>query len=133
MKKYHNVLLVDDDDSSNFLNKRIIEKLNLADETHVCDNGKVALEYIMSNCRLGTVPPCPCPDIVLLDINMPVMNGFEFLSKYETTDGLEKEKCKIYILTSSSDPNDLTRAKDFHIEGYINKPLTREKLLDIFQ
>ena len=133
MNKYHHVLLVDDDDSSNFLNSRIINKLNLADETHVCGNGRAALEYMINNCKLGTVPPCPCPDLMLLDINMPVMDGFEFLSKYTEMDGLEKGKCKIYILTSSSDPNDLRRAKDFHIAGYLNKPLTREKLLSIFQ
>lgn len=133
MKKYQNVLLVDDDDSSNFLNERIIKKLNLAEETHVCGNGKSALDYIISNCKSGTVPPGSCPDLVLLDINMPVMDGFEFLAKYETIDGLQKERRKIYILTSSSDPNDLRRAKNFQIEGYLNKPLTREKLLALVQ
>lgn len=128
MSKLRSILLVDDDDTTNFINQRVIDHLSIAEKVHVSLNGEEALAY------LRELPPSSeekseiLPDLILLDINMPVMNGFEFLEEFHNWELPHKEAVTIIMLSSSSHELDLARAKKFNVTDYINKPLTVDKL-----
>ncbi len=124
MKKYNCVLLVDDDLVSCFLNKEILTTLEVTDDIHTAGNGEEALHFISENQKKQN----HCPDLIFLDINMPVMDGFQFLSELEKLQNGQLQIAKIIILTSSNNPVDRKLATQFHISGYINKPLTWENL-----
>lgn len=118
MKQFKCVLLVDDDVVSNFLNKEILSSIGITNEFHVVTNGEEAINFINNN--VGS----DCPDLIFLDINMPVMDGFQFLEEFEQFPNQQRERIKIVMLTSSSNKKDIERAYQFPILGYLNKPLT---------
>lgn len=120
-------LLVDDDAINNFINQRLIEDLAVTKSLSLANNGLEALEYLKQNCEQDHT----CPDLILLDINMPVMDGFEFLQEFSTLQLPNKEKIKVVMLTTSTSHKDAQRLKDFKIDGFINKPLTEEKILEL--
>ena len=128
MKKLKNVFLIDDDEAGNFLSERVISGMKITDHTLTFDNGKDALDFMVKSCGGNNKNPEVCPELILLDINMPVMDGFQFLHELENNSILPKEKLKIFILTSSNNPSDIEKAKQFNVDGYIHKPITRQKL-----
>lgn len=131
MKKVHCILLVDDDETSNFISQSVIDKLSFAKHTHQAINGKEALEFLLDQCTKESVDLCP--EVVFLDINMPVMNGLEFLSEFSKYDQSFQQVPEIFILTSSNDPDDKAYADQYSIvKGYISKPLTIDKLSHYF-
>lgn len=119
-------MLVDDDQINNFINKRIINKLNITNEVKVALNGEEALEHIERFCNQNG----DCPELIFLDINMPVMNGFEFLNEFKNLNLKNKDEVKIIVLTTSSNPGDLQKLKEHSIKGFLNKPLTEKKILE---
>lgn len=127
MSKINSILLVDDDQINNFINKRIIGKLNIADNVSIASNGEEALDYIQKYCKKSG----SCPELIFLDINMPVMNGFEFLNEFKNIDLNNKNQVKIIVLTTSSNPGDMQKLKQYSIKGFLNKPLTEKKILEI--
>ncbi len=121
MKK---ILLIDDDEPTNFLNGIIIRQANCAEELVVNSSAKEALEYLEDARKSGVLP-----DLILLDLNMPIMNGWDFLKQYEK---LELEGVKLIVLTSSINPVDKERAAEIEkIDGFKSKPLSRDMLEDI--
>jgi CheY-like chemotaxis protein len=123
-KRLHKVLLVDDDEVTNFLNEDIIREMDFAEEVKVARNGKEALNYIEQTCNPAT--EAKTVDLILLDINMPVMDGFEFLQHFNAMPA--RQGSKIIILTTSDNYRDMQRAEKYNIQGYINKPLSKEKI-----
>jgi response regulator of citrate/malate metabolism len=119
------VLLVDDDGVTNFINHRLIKKLNITSSIHSAINGseaiKFLLDYASKNNNNG-------PELILLDINMPVLDGFEFLEQFEKLKLKNKDKIKIIVLTTSTHQKDIKKIASHSTIGYINKPLTIEKL-----
>ncbi|MGF1638273.1 MAG: response regulator [Cyclobacteriaceae bacterium] len=131
MKNFHCILLVDDDETSNFISRRMINSLSLAEHTHQAINGKEAIDFLLDKCMKASMSLCP--EVVFLDINMPVMNGLEFLSEFSKYDQKLPHVPEIFILTSSNNPDDRAFTDKFSmVKGYINKPLTIEKLKDQF-
>ena len=127
MRKLERILLIDDDIVNNFLNIRIIENLHLANEIKTFLNGEEAIHYLEWYCvQEGK----KCPELILLDLNMPVMDGFEFLNIFNKLK-FKKQHVEIAILTSSQDDRDLKRVKSFGIQYYLNKPLTKENLRNL--
>lgn len=124
-----NVLLVDDDKICNFINKKALETLGFIKDIHTALNGKEALQ-LFNDYYLGA---SILPDIILLDLNMPIMDGFEFLEIFRGLKLPNKERVKIIIVTSSSNPDDIRRVKNFGINQYIQKPLTREDFLEALE
>lgn len=125
--KLKRILLVDDDNINNFINQRLIKKLNIAEEVSVAVNGEEAIKTIMNANNEHW------PELILLDINMPVMNGFEFLEEYKKLDIPNKDNVVIVMLTTSTNQNDMARSKDIPIRGFLNKPLTEDKLEKIMK
>jgi CheY-like chemotaxis protein len=129
MDKCKSILLVDDDDISNFINQRVIAAANITEHIHITKNGLEALKYLRTQCNEKNES---CPEVILLDVKMPVMDGFEFLEEFEMTEKRLSGKIKIILLTSSNNPSDIEQAKKYNISGYINKPLTSDKLNEVF-
>ncbi|HXA00784.1 MAG TPA: response regulator [Cytophagaceae bacterium] len=126
MAKLNCILLIDDDSITNFINERLIRKLNVTNGVKVAMNGEEAIQYIEGLCEKGEL----CPELILLDINMPVMNGFEFIRAFENLNIKNKDKVKIIILTTSKNIKDVELLKSLGNFEFINKPLTEEKLFN---
>jgi CheY-like chemotaxis protein len=117
------ILLVDDDPVNNFLNQRLLEKLAVADQLLVALNGQEAFALLEQYC-----PDEACPALILLDVNMPVMNGFEFLHAYQQLPLDQKEAIVIIMLTTSLHPQDVERGQELNVAGFLSKPLTVDKV-----
>jgi CheY-like chemotaxis protein len=115
MDKLNQILLVDDDYVDNFLNKRILENMNLAKEILICVSSTEALEHVKVN----------HPELILLDINMPIMSGLEFLEMLQQHNNFE---CPVVVLTSSNHPGDIAKAAELRVSYYLVKPLTEDKV-----
>jgi CheY-like chemotaxis protein len=126
MQKVERLLLVDDDHVSNMLTEMVLKDMERFTSFQVAVNGQEALDYLEITARLD---PDAFPQLILLDLNMPVMDGFEFL---EQVTGLRLPALPpIIVLSSSRDATDLSRAKKFPILGYLNKPIEPEMLLSL--
>lgn len=134
-KKLNCVLLVDDDKGTNFINQMIIKKADIANHVQTVLNGKEALDFITNKGvyeKTGNVFPQPM--LTLLDINMPVMDGWEFLEAYHALDDNQKGKIIIIMLTTSLNPDDKTRADEIsEISDFKSKPLTLETVDEIMK
>src|SRR6478735_2255287 len=122
------VMLVDDNDTDNFIHKRVIELTGFANKIIVKNSGKSALEFLQAN--QSTLENLP--DIIFLDINMPIVDGFVFLFEYENFPDELKQKCKVVILSSSDNKRDIDRIVDNeYVINFITKPLSEEALSDL--
>ncbi len=127
-KKINLVMLVDDNDTDNFISQKIIELNGFADRVIAKNSGKSALEYLEANEN----NPSELPDVIFLDINMPIVDGFVFLFEFERFNDELKKKCKIAILSSSDNKRDIERIVDNdYVVKYITKPLTQDALIEI--
>lgn len=122
--------LVDDDDIFVFLTTKIIEQTNLVDLIKGFGNGLDAINFLKENKNNVDA----LPDIILLDLNMPIMNGWQFLEEYNKLNPTIGKKITIYICSSSISPDDITRAKTIsEVSDYIIKPITKDKLIDLIK
>lgn len=129
MEKINCVLLIDDDDTTNKLSQQIITKLDFAKEIKICYNGFEGMDFIMSFSKESHL----CPELILIDIAMPMMNGFEFIETFNKMNFLNKERVTSVILTSSSDLKDIRKAKRMGVNDYLIKPLTKGNLIQLLQ
>lgn len=126
-KKLDCILLIDDDKATNYINERVISRAKIADKIVAVESGYKALDYLKEN----DFTAYPRPDIIFLDINMPGMDGWEFLEEYGEMKEVQKGNI-IVMLTTSSNPDDLRKSATIsHINEFKNKPLTAEKLDEI--
>lgn len=122
------VLLVDDNDTDNFISKRIIEITEFARRVEVKNSGKSALDYLAEHEHT----PENLPSIIFLDINMPVVDGFVFLYEFEKFRELVRTKCKVIILSSSDNKRDIDKiVNNNYVVKFITKPLTEHSLDEI--
>lgn len=130
--KINCVLLVDDDEPTNFLNQMIFESLDVVNQVRVAENGSKALEYL-KKASTGD-ENYPVPNMIFLDINMPAMNGWEFLEYYAAMDADNKADVVVVMLTTSLNPDDRSKAESNpDVTGFESKPLTAEKLEMLLQ
>ncbi len=130
MPKLSCVLLVDDDPTNNFLNQRLLKRLDVAQQVLVAENGQQALDLLNA---ASTLPNPPFPALILLDVQMPVMNGFEFLHAYQQLPANQRRATTVVMLTTSSDARDLAQIKSLLDTTHINKPLTPDKLSSVLE
>lgn len=129
-KKLKNVLLIDDSESDNFYHARKIRKMGITDNIHICYSGPEALDYLRSELE-GVHPQ---PTLIFLDINMPGMNGWEFLEEYEKLDVAQQGEIVLTMLSNSIDARDQERANSYRsIRGYYSKPLSEDYLTSILE
>ncbi len=122
------VMLVDDNDTDNFISKRIIEITKFSKRVEVKNSGKSALDYLRENQNNND----NLPNIIFLDINMPIVDGFVFLYEFDKFNELVKNKCKIIILSSSDNKRDIDKiVNNNHVIKFITKPLTESALDEI--
>lgn len=122
------IMLVDDDQNDNFFHEREIKKINPAITVIEKTTGLDGLEYLESNKENKEV----MPDLIFLDINMPILDGWDFLEKYKQLDKELQDLVVIIMLSTSGYPEDIERAMSFNcVSDYIIKPLTKEKLESI--
>lgn len=131
MKKINCVLLVDDNPGDNYFNKIIIEEAEVCEIIRTANDGTQALSYLTQAGELGQEESYPKPDMIFLDINMPGMDGFEFLRQFERLDENLKSKV-IIMLTTSNDPEEKKEALATKIvKEYITKPLDNATLVNL--
>jgi len=125
MNGWIKVLLIDDSDIDNFINKAIVSKEESVEQIIVKNSGFEALAYLNSIID----QPEAYPDFIFLDIKMPEMTGFEFLEEYKKLSEAIKSYSKIYILSSSIDPLDIEKGKSYTVvKGHLTKPLVHNNL-----
>lgn len=129
-QKLENVLLVDDDEGTNFLNERIIRLSGYVNNIVKAHNGIQALEYL----KLKINSKHPQPEFILLDINMPAMNGWEFMEAYSQLDEAQKAQIIIVMLSTSLNPDDEKKAREIkEINDFRSKPLTMKMFTDLVE
>lgn len=122
------VMLVDDNDTDNFISKRIIEITKFAKKVEIKNSGKSALQYLQDN----QDKPENLPDLIFLDINMPIVDGFVFLFEFEMFPDSVKNKSKIVVLSSSDNKRDIEKIVDNeYVIKFITKPLTDSTLNEV--
>lgn len=122
------ILLIDDDPDDNLIHKHVVEESGLCDEVREAENGLEAIQYLTNTDQ----PGYRRPDVIFLDINMPVMNGFEFLEHYGKLPNDQKSRVLSLMLTTSLHPPDRKREGVFsEVSRYHTKPLTVAMLQEI--
>lgn len=125
------ILLVDDDEINNFISIKLIKKALLNTDIMACLHGKYAIDLLLD---IQKNDPSRMPDYILLDINMPIMNGWEFLDEYTRLNVDPLNKCKVYIISSSVFSNDINKARSYPVvKDFISKPLNVEKIKELFE
>ena len=125
MKKINCILLVDDNPADNEFHTIIIRRADVCSHIKVVTDGRKALDYIIKSGEPNQLEAFPKPELIYLDINMPRMNGFEFLEAYKILDEKLKSKIVIMMLTTSLNPDDKERAVATNeVTEFQNKPLT---------
>jgi len=128
------ILLVDDDETTNILNKRLLEEMQVAKQIKVCTNGREAIEYLTDACSEDSTSDKVCPDLIFLDIKMPVMDGFSFLDEYQNRNLDAKDHVIIMMLTSSASFYDLERLKNYNkVKKHYSKTLTKYDVQEVLQ
>lgn len=123
-------MLIDDNADDNFYHERVIKKSDAAEVVISKQSAKEALQYLKSKQNNGAAHP----ELIFLDINMPGMNGWEFLEEYNTLEKQLQSKAVVVMLTTSENPDDVTKSVELNIAStFKTKPLTKEMLEEIIQ
>jgi CheY-like chemotaxis protein len=126
-EKYSLVLVVDDDPTSVLISSFIVKHLGITEKIEAVNNGKEGLASLMN--YLDQKVSAAKPVLVLLDLMMPVMDGFEFLGEFSKVQ--PKDDINVCVLSSSSQPKDKAKVKELGASFYLEKPLTEEKLMSV--
>ncbi len=130
MKSIKNLFLVDDDEIFTFLTKRTIEETNLVDRIKIFSNGQDAIDFLETAAGNQEL----LPDVILLDINMPILDGWGFLEEFILLKPSIGKQITIYVVSTSISPYDIDRAKNISdVSDFIIKPITKSGLIGILK
>ena len=126
--RFNNFFLIDDDTTSNFLNEKMIKNTGLIKNIKTFNYANIALNELKKSLSNTN----DFPDVILLDIRMPYMDGWEFLEEFQKFPKPILEKCKLFMFSASEDSEDIEKSKTYKIvKGFIHKPLTLTKLHEL--
>jgi CheY-like chemotaxis protein len=127
--KYHLVLLIDDNRTDNFIARNTVRNCSFSEFINIYTNAQLALDFLRSIQAGTSIESAVAPDYIFLDLNMPIMNGFEFMAEFETLDMDFRKGIKIVMLTSSVSQHDRSTAEKYScLHKFINKPMTEKAL-----
>lgn len=127
-------MLIDDDKIDVFISQRVIGKYDSNLKTRAFNNASSALNFIKLLELNTNIKSLVLPDVILLDVNMPEMDGFSFLRELKTLEFFKIHKPKVFMLSSSLCPEDISKAqKEADCSGYVTKPLTVDKLMNVLK
>lgn len=129
MRKLKEVLLVDDDEVNNFVSMRLLEKLEISEVVLLAKNGKEALDTIQKKCS----PDFVCPEFIILDHQMPVMDGIEFMEHLNNMNFSNRNKIVILILAAASKQEDLDKFKKLGVTEFTSKPLSEKTVVNVYK
>jgi CheY-like chemotaxis protein len=127
-KTFNRVLIIDDDYASIYLTKAILEDMEIAEQILTVSNGDKGLEKIKQNCLNEHAATSECPDLILIDINMPGLSGLEVVEELYKIGQSNLIQAKVVVLTASSQLRDMDKMIQFGVKKYIEKPITEEKI-----
>lgn len=124
-------MLIDDNEIDNLINQKMIEAADISQNIYTHTGAKSAIEFLRNMEQLKEVATIVLPQIIFLDIDMPLMDGFQFLDEFQKLSKETKDHCNIVMLTSSINPQDMDKAKEYtYVKKYLNKPLSQDTLKD---
>jgi CheY-like chemotaxis protein len=127
--KYTAAMLIDDNEIDNFISQKMIEECNFAEHIYINTNATSALEFLKNLERLDEKGKALFPDIIFLDLNMPIIDGYQFINEFEKLSKSLISKTKIIILTTSVSPEEVEKCKTYpRIVKFVNKPLSEQIL-----
>lgn len=129
MKKLNKILLIDDDDVTNYINKDLLEGLNIAEEVQVIEDGEKAFEYLAS---CGESSSQGCPELIIFDHQMPNMDGRELIEALDEINFIKENKVVFMFLGVSSIQADVETMKELGVQEFTTKPLSETKILDVY-
>lgn len=130
---FQRIIVVDDDPASLFLAELTLEEANVNGSIHTFDRATKALQFIRDNCINAHSAEEGCPDLILLDLNMPIMDGFEFLEALRELGQQQAIRATVVVLTSSAHRQDQDKAASYQVRSFLTKPLTVEKITPLLR
>lgn len=129
MRQLKKILLVDDDQTNNFLNKKLLKDLNIAKEIKILTNGKLGFDYLLENCDRGNNS---CPGLIILDHHMPVMDGLELMKSLHKTGILERIEAVFLLLAIQTKPEEKEIFQELGVQEFTAKPLSKKTVMDAY-
>ena len=131
-QNFYAVMLIDDNEIDNLINQKMIEAASIAEHIYTHTGARSAIEFLRNLEKLDKETKNVMPEVIFLDIDMPLMDGFQFLDEFDKLAETTKNKCKVVMLTSSINPHDVNKSKRYsYVKKYINKPLSQDNLANL--
>ena len=133
MEKLSKVLIIEDDPTTSYLHKRLLQGFEVAHQIEIANDGEEAIQLIKQ--YIDSENEDKIPQLIFVDLDMPFMDGFQFLEAFKKLNFRKERNAPVVlaVLTSSISRQDMRRARDSSVNAYIIKPLTKEKIMELME